>query len=41
MCNPPFFESIEQSNMNPKTAYGGTLQEMVYPGEFKLTLSCY
>eukprot|EP00899_Mesostigma_viride_P011471 jgi/Mesvir1/20324/Mv19914-RA.1 len=32
MCNPPFFESIEQANQNPLTACGGTAQEMVTPG---------
>eukprot|EP00803_Ostreobium_quekettii_P002088 evm.model.scf_565.7 EVM.evm.TU.scf_565.7 scf_565:35419-42558(+) len=32
MCNPPFFDSIEQSNLNPNTAFGGTPEEMVYPG---------
>lgn len=23
MCNPPFFESIEEASSNPKTACGG------------------
>lgn len=32
MCNPPFFESIEDAGLNPKTACGGTHQEMVCPG---------
>ncbi|CAI8617727.1 unnamed protein product [Vicia faba] len=29
MCNPPFFESLEEAGLNPKTACGGTSQEMV------------
>ncbi|KAF3336145.1 methyltransferase-like protein 16 isoform X1 [Carex littledalei] len=32
MCNPPFFESIEDAGLNPKTACGGTWEEMVCPG---------
>ena len=32
MCNPPFFESIEAAGRNPATAFGGTADEMVYPG---------
>lgn len=32
MCNPPFFESIEEAGLNPKTACGGTAEEMVCPG---------
>ena len=32
MCNPPFFESIEESGLNPKTSCGGTHEEMVCPG---------
>ncbi|XP_021286006.1 methyltransferase-like protein 16 homolog [Herrania umbratica] len=32
MCNPPFFESIEEAGLNPKTSCGGTLEEMVCPG---------
>ncbi|PKA54246.1 23S rRNA (adenine1618-N6)-methyltransferase [Apostasia shenzhenica] len=32
MCNPPFFESIEEAGLNPKTSCGGTPEEMVYPG---------
>ena len=32
MCNPPFFESLEEAGRNPATAYGGTAPEMVYPG---------
>ncbi|XP_057840111.2 uncharacterized protein LOC131049995 isoform X2 [Cryptomeria japonica] len=32
MCNPPFFESMEQTGANPRTACGGTMEEMVCPG---------
>lgn len=32
MCNPPFFETIEEAGRNPKTSCGGTMQEMVCPG---------
>ncbi|XP_058087054.1 uncharacterized protein LOC131234293 isoform X2 [Magnolia sinica] len=32
MCNPPFFESIEEVGRNPKTSCGGTYEEMVFPG---------
>lgn len=32
MCNPPFFESMEEAGLNPKTACGGTSEEMVCPG---------
>ena len=32
MCNPPFFESLDEAGRNPATAYGGTAAEMVYPG---------
>ncbi|XP_014509863.1 U6 small nuclear RNA (adenine-(43)-N(6))-methyltransferase-like isoform X1 [Vigna radiata var. radiata] len=32
MCNPPFFESLEEAGLNPKTACGGTSREMVCPG---------
>lgn len=32
MCNPPFFESLEESGLNPKTSCGGTSKEMVCPG---------
>eukprot|EP00249_Psilotum_nudum_P018251 c26713_g1_i2 orf=144-1733(+) len=32
MCNPPFFESIQEAGANPHTACGGTLEEMVCPG---------
>ncbi|XVE48885.1 hypothetical protein DITRI_Ditri01bG0037700 [Diplodiscus trichospermus] len=32
MSNPPFFESIEEAGLNPKTSCGGTYEEMVYPG---------
>jgi len=32
MCNPPFFSSMKQAGLNPNTAYGGTAEEMTYPG---------
>lgn len=32
MCNPPFFESIDEAGLNPRTACGGTAEEMVCPG---------
>lgn len=32
MCNPPFFESLDQAGLNPHTAHGGTAEEMVCPG---------
>lgn len=32
MCNPPFFESIEEAGLNPKTSCAGTPEEMVCPG---------
>ncbi|XP_022135956.1 methyltransferase-like protein 16 homolog isoform X2 [Momordica charantia] len=32
MCNPPFFASMDEAGLNPKTSCGGTLQEMVCPG---------
>lgn len=32
MCNPPFFQTIEEAGRNPKTSCGGTMQEMVCPG---------
>lgn len=32
MCNPPFFESLEEAGLNPKTACGGTSEEMVCSG---------
>ncbi|KAK4284838.1 hypothetical protein QN277_001618 [Acacia crassicarpa] len=32
MCNPPFFESLEEAGLNPKTACGGSREEMVCPG---------
>ncbi|XP_031391968.1 U6 small nuclear RNA (adenine-(43)-N(6))-methyltransferase isoform X1 [Punica granatum] len=32
MCNPPFFESMEEAGLNPKTSCGGTVDEMVCPG---------
>lgn len=32
MCNPPFFETMGEAGLNPKTSCGGTLAEMVCPG---------
>jgi len=32
MCNPPFFESIEEAGQNPATAFSGTATEMACPG---------
>ncbi|XP_062217999.1 uncharacterized protein LOC133918248 [Phragmites australis] len=32
MCNPPFFDSIEEAGLNPRTSCGGTTEEMVCPG---------
>ncbi|KAF5951541.1 hypothetical protein HYC85_009485 [Camellia sinensis] len=32
MCNPPFFETMEEAGLNPKTSCGGTPKEMVCPG---------
>ena len=32
MCNPPFFETMEEAGLNPKTSFGGTPEEMVCPG---------
>ncbi|KAL8060214.1 hypothetical protein ABFX02_02G010100 [Erythranthe guttata] len=32
MCNPPFFETIEEGGLNPKTSCGGTSEEMVCSG---------
>lgn len=32
MCNPPFFETIEEAGLNPKTSCGGTSEEMVCSG---------
>lgn len=32
MCNPPFFESMEEAGLNPKTSCGGTPEEMVCSG---------
>ncbi|KAB2600740.1 methyltransferase-like protein 16 [Pyrus ussuriensis x Pyrus communis] len=32
MCSPPFFETMEEAGLNPKTACGGTATEMVFPG---------
>ena len=32
MCNPPFFESLDEAGLNPNTACGGTSTEMVCEG---------
>ncbi|OMO92825.1 Ribosomal RNA large subunit methyltransferase F-like protein [Corchorus olitorius] len=40
MCNPPFFESIEEAGLNPKTSCGGTHEEMVCPGGEKAFITC-
>ncbi|XP_024382131.1 uncharacterized protein [Physcomitrium patens] len=32
MCNPPFFSSLEEAGVNPRTSCGGTEAEMVCPG---------
>lgn len=32
MCNPPFFQTLQEAGRNPHTAYGGTPEEMVCPG---------
>ncbi|XP_024017386.1 U6 small nuclear RNA (adenine-(43)-N(6))-methyltransferase isoform X1 [Morus notabilis] len=32
MCNPPFFETMDEAGLNPKTSCGGTPEEMVCPG---------
>uniref|UniRef100_A0ACD5Z8L6 Uncharacterized protein n=1 Tax=Avena sativa TaxID=4498 RepID=A0ACD5Z8L6_AVESA len=32
MCNPPFFESMEEAGLNPKTSCAGTAEEMACPG---------
>lgn len=32
MCNPPFFETMEEAGLNPKTSCGGTSAEMVCSG---------
>ena len=29
---PPFFETMEEAGLNPKTSFGGTPEEMVCPG---------
>lgn len=39
MCNPPFFESMEEAGLNPKTSCGGTPEEMVCPGGEKAFIS--
>ncbi|XP_073140433.1 uncharacterized protein [Henckelia pumila] len=32
MCNPPFFETMEEAGLNPNTSCGGTSEEMVCLG---------
>lgn len=32
MCNPPFFESMDEAGQNPSTAFSGTAEEMTCPG---------
>ncbi|XP_020241317.1 methyltransferase-like protein 16 homolog isoform X2 [Asparagus officinalis] len=32
MCNPPFFESVGEAGLNPRTSCGGTPEEMVCHG---------
>lgn len=32
MCNPPFFERLEEAGRNPATAYSGTAAEVACPG---------
>ncbi|KAF3967251.1 hypothetical protein CMV_008741 [Castanea mollissima] len=32
MCNPPFFETMEEAGLNPKTSCGGTPEEMICSG---------
>lgn len=32
MCNPPFFETMDEAGLNPNTSCGGTPAEMVCPG---------
>jgi len=39
MCNPPFFETIDEANQNPSTICTGTVNEMVTEGgEFSFVL---
>lgn len=39
MCNPPFFESMEEAGLNPKTSCGGTPEEMACHGGEKAFVS--
>ncbi|KAK9797022.1 hypothetical protein WJX73_008069 [Symbiochloris irregularis] len=32
MCNPPFFDTLDEAGLNPATAFGGTEAEMVCSG---------
>ncbi|PRQ21908.1 putative 23S rRNA (adenine(1618)-N(6))-methyltransferase [Rosa chinensis] len=40
MCNPPFFETMEEAGLNPKTSCGGTPAEMICPGGEKAFVTC-
>ncbi len=40
MCNPPFFETMEEAGLNPKTSCGGTPEEMICPGGEKAFINC-
>lgn len=35
MCNPPFFNDMNEAGQNLKTGFGGTAAEMVYPGSLQ------
>ncbi|KAK3194386.1 hypothetical protein Dsin_025696 [Dipteronia sinensis] len=39
MCNPPFFETMEETKLSPKTSCGGTPKEMVCPRGEKAFIS--
>ncbi|KAK1445134.1 sam-dependent methyltransferase like protein [Babesia gibsoni] len=39
MCNPPFHSSMEQTNVNPRTATSGTKNELVFPLKHVSTFS--
>ncbi|KAK3194506.1 hypothetical protein Dsin_025816 [Dipteronia sinensis] len=39
MCNPPFFETMEEAKLSPKTSYGRTPKEMVCPHGEKAFIS--
>ena len=40
ISNPPFFETIEEAGLNPKTSCGGTYAEMVCPDGEKAFITC-